>query len=128
MEVINKACPMLATVAEEGRAKSEEGRKAIKEYMQVFKEKYITDIVLGCTHYPIYEQMIRDELGYDVNLINTGKSVANYLKKFLGEIKDEDVSGGEKIFLTKPSKDFKEIAETMLGGKLEIFSIKWIKI
>ena len=105
MEVINKACPMLATVAEEGRAKSEEGRKAIKEYMQVFKEKYITDIVLGCTHYPIYEQMIRDELGYDVNLINTGKSVANYLKKFLGEIKDEDVSGGEKIFLTKPSKD-----------------------
>ena len=40
---------MLATVAEEGRAKSEEGRKAIKEYMQVFKEKQVTDIVLGCT-------------------------------------------------------------------------------
>lgn len=124
IEVINKACPMLATVAEEGRAKSEEGRKAIKEYMQVFKEKHITDIVLGCTHYPIYEQMIRDELGYDVNLINTGKTVANYLKKVLGKNDLEEDFGTEKIFLTKPSQDFKKIAETILGEKLEILAIK----
>ena len=37
IEVINKACPMLATIAEEGRATGEEGRKAIKEYMEIFK-------------------------------------------------------------------------------------------
>ena len=114
---------MLATVAEEGRAKSEEGRKAIKEYMQVFKEKQVTDIVLGCTHYPIYEQMIREELGYEVNLINTGKAVASYLKK-LFEDENEIVSGDEKIFLTKPSQDFKKIAERVLGEEIEIFPIK----
>lgn len=118
---------MLATVAEEGRAKSEEGRKAIKEYMQIFKERHITDIVLGCTHYPIYEQMIREELGYEVNLINTGKAVASYLKK-LFEDENEIVSGDEKIFLTKPSQDFKKIAERVLGEEIEIFPIKWIKI
>ena len=33
--VINKACPMLATIAEEGRAKSIEGRNVIKEYMKI---------------------------------------------------------------------------------------------
>ena len=46
IEVINKACPMMATVAEEGKAKSEEGRKIIKEYMEVFKERKIKDIIL----------------------------------------------------------------------------------
>jgi glutamate racemase len=124
IEVINKACPMLATVAEEGRAKSEEGRKAIKEYMQIFKERQVTDIVLGCTHYPIYEQMIRDELGYEVNLINTGMAVAKYLKNLFEEEKNEAMSRDEKIFLTKPSQDFKKIAETMLGEEIEIFPIK----
>ena len=66
INVINKACPMLATIAEEGRATGIEGRNAIKEYMKSFKEKKINKIILGCTHFPIYEQVIRDELKYDV--------------------------------------------------------------
>ena len=37
INVENKACPMLAEIAEEGKAKSIEGRNAIKEYMQPFK-------------------------------------------------------------------------------------------
>ena len=66
INVINKACPMLATIAEEGKAKSEEGRRVIKEYMKPFKDKKIDKIILGCTHYPIYEEIIREELGYCV--------------------------------------------------------------
>lgn len=71
---------MLATVAEEGRAKSKEGKMAIKEYMRVFKENRVENIILGCTHYPIYIPIIKEELGYDVNLINTGETVAKYIK------------------------------------------------
>ena len=85
INVINKACPMLATIAEEGRATGIEGRNAIKEYMKSFKEKKINKIILGCTHFPIYEQVIRDELKYDVELINTGKTVAKYLEEYLNE-------------------------------------------
>lgn len=71
IDVINKACPMLATVAEKGKAGSLAGIKAIKEYMKPFKERKIANIILGCTHYPIYEDLIREELRYEVNLINT---------------------------------------------------------
>lgn len=74
---------MLATVAEEGRARGSEGRKAIKEYMKPFKERHIKDIILGCTHYPIYDEIIREELGYPVNLINTGEAVSKVLKERL---------------------------------------------
>ena len=107
INVINKACPMLATIAEEGRATGIEGRNAIKEYMKSFKEKKINKIILGCTHFPIYEQVIRDELKYDVELINTGKTVAKYLEEYLNEkeLYTQSKKGNIKIELTK-----KEIA------------------
>ena len=95
IKVINKACPMLATIAEEGRAQSEEGRKVIKEYMKPFKENNIKKIILGCTHYPIYEEIIKEELGYEVELINTGVTVSEYLKKFLLKNKLENCESKE---------------------------------
>lgn len=116
IEVINKACPMLATIAEEGRATGEEGRKAIKEYMEIFKKNKINKIILGCTHFPIYEQVIRDELEYEVELINTGKTVAKQLKKYLKEkelLKEKENSKIE-INLTKEEKEFTKIAQNIL--------------
>ena len=125
IKVTNKACPMLATIAEEGRAQSDEGKKVIKEYMKPFKEKNINKIILGCTHYPIYEKIIRKELEYDVELINTGVTVAKYLKKYL---KINDLEANEKnirgeIYLTKPEEEFKEIAKNILNENLDIQDI-----
>ena len=125
VKVINKACPMLATIAEEGKAESEEGRKAIKEYMEPFKKNKVDKIILGCTHYSIYERLIREELGYDVELIDTGITVSKYLKNFLmkknlNNIEDES---RESIFLTKPEKEFKNIAKNIMGIDIEIMNI-----
>lgn len=125
IDVINKACPMLATIAEEGKAKSEEGKKVIKEYMIPFKEKHIDKIILGCTHYPMYDKIIRQELKYDVELINTGKTVSKYLLEYLKENNLENKENDKKvhIYLTKPEKQFREIAENILGENLDIQAI-----
>ena len=122
IEVISEACPMLATIAEEGKATSQEAISAIKQYMKPFKENKVDKIILGCTHYPIFEKLIREELGYQVELINTGDTVSNevfeYLKenKLLNLNKDND----DIIFLTKPEEKFKIIAKNLLGFDMEI--------
>ena len=122
--VINKACPMLAAVAEEGKAKSLEGRRAIKEYMKIFKERHTKNIILGCTHYPIYEAIIKEELGYEVNLINTGTAVSKYLKEYLIQNNQENkVGGSQKIFLSQYSEEFISIAKTILNEEIEIFEV-----
>lgn len=125
IKVINKACPMLATIAEEGRAESEEGRTVIKEYMKPFKENHIQQIILGCTHYPIYEKIIKEELGYDVELINTGVTVSEYVKKFLEQnnLNNTDTKGEESIYLTKPEKEFKNIAQNIMKTDIKIKQI-----
>ena len=125
INVINKACPMLATIAEEGRAQSKEGRAVIKEYMECFKEKNVKQIILGCTHYPIYEKIIEEELGYKVELINTGIMVAQYLKHYLKRNNLENCTKykEEKIYLTKPEKEFKDIVKNIMNVDIKIDSL-----
>ena len=125
INVINKACPMLATIAEEGKAQSAEGRKVIKQYMKPFKENKINKIILGCTHYPIYEKIIREELGYEVELINTGVTVSKYLQKYLkeNEMENNETTKKENIYLTRPEKEFKKIAKNILNENLDILAI-----
>lgn len=125
IKVTNKACPMLATIAEEGKARSAEGRAAIKEYMRPFKEKNINKIILGCTHYPIYEKIIREELEYEVELINTGVTVSKYLQEYLKDnnLENDDKKRTEKIYLTKPEKEFEKIAKNILNENLDIQAI-----
>lgn len=120
IQVINKACPMLATIAEEGKAKSKEGRKVIKEYMIPFKEKRVNKIILGCTHFPIYEQIIREELEYDVELINTGKFVSLELEQILkkNNLENDNFNKGNIIIdLTKQEEQFNVIAQNILDFK-----------
>lgn len=57
--VINKACPLLAPMAEQGWTSNNVAKEAIKEYMKPFKEQKIDKIILGCTHYPLFKELIR---------------------------------------------------------------------
>ena len=125
IEVVNKACPMLATIAEEGRATSEEGRAVIKEYMEPVKKNKIDKIILGCTHYPIYQEIIREELGYPVELINTGITVSKELSQYLkhNNLLNEEEHNEDVIYLTKPEEEFRQIAKNLLKFDIKIREI-----
>ena len=125
IEVVNKACPMLATIAEEGRATSKEGREVIREYMKPFKKNKIDKIILGCTHYPIYEELIKKELEYKVELINTGATVCKELALYLKRNNLLNIEKHTKdiVFLTKPEEGFKKIAGKLLNFDIEIREI-----
>lgn len=105
INVINKACPLLAEIVEEDKAKSKESIKAIHNYMKVFKENNIKDIILGCTHYSIIDELIKKEFQYNVNLINTGKAVATKVKKYLIENNMLSNAKKEKIKMVFSKKE-----------------------
>ena len=116
IQVINKACPLLASIAEEGKAKSKESLKAVHEYMQIFKDYKVDNIILGCTHYPIYDEIIQNEFSYKVNLINTGDAVAKELQNYLynNGIKNIGNKSKTKIIISKDEKDFDIKAKNIL--------------
>lgn len=125
IEIFCQACPVLASLAEEGKAKSKESLDAIHSYMQIFKDNNIKDIILGCTHYPIYDEIIRNEFEYEVNLLNTGKAVASYVKRFLKKkniVNENNEKFETKIIITKEEKDFDKKIKNILKStkKLDI--------
>lgn len=83
IKVINKACPNLATLAEEGRANTKEAQEELKKELEILKKEKVEAIILGCTHYPVYKEAIKKEFDYNVILIDTGEIVAKYIKEKL---------------------------------------------
>ena len=50
------------------------------------KENSVDTIVLGCTHYPLVDEVIKKIMGNDITLIETGNAIANRLKLLSEEL------------------------------------------
>lgn len=85
------ACVGLADLIEQ--EKKEELRDYLERNLKDYKGK-VSNVVLGCTHYPLAEQEIRDVLG-DVNFFDGAQGVSKQLKKVLTE-RDLLNDGSEK--------------------------------
>ena len=119
VEIINEEAPLLATMAEQGWTNNNVAKYTIKEYMKCFKN--IDRLILGCTHYPLFEELIRKELKNKAEIINTGTKVAEYLKQYLSEkgLQNDDNQKEFRIFLTDTDSNFKLNAERLLEASLE---------
>ena len=67
-------------MAEQGWTNNNVAKEAIKEYMKPFVNKKIDKIILGCTHYPLFKELIKQEIGNEVEIANTGVKIANYME------------------------------------------------
>lgn len=75
------ACKGLADFIEEGNV--EKIRKYLKDNLLEYKGK-VQNVVLGCTHYPLVQEEIREVLG-DVKFYNGAPNLAKHLKDVLEE-------------------------------------------
>ena len=117
--VQNKACPLLAPMAEEGWVDNEIAKLAVHEYIKDIKN--IEALILGCTHYPLFKKIIEKELDSHVDIINTGEMVAEELKEFIHnnnlENKNEG-NGSTKIFLTDLECNFINVAKKLMQKEI----------
>ena len=131
-KIQGKACPLLAPMAEEGWTENEIAKLTVHEYLKDFKN--IDCLILGCTHYPLFENIIKDEVGKSVEILNTGVMLSTNLKKILNE-KDAE-NNAEKnsnslnyqIFLTDTETNFINVAEKLLQDNDLEDKIKKIEI
>lgn len=131
IETISIETPLLASMAEEGWTENQVAKEAIKEYMKGLKNTNIEKLILGCTHYPLFEKLIQQELGSSVETINTGKQMAKYLKNYLEENEmfndvGKSIASSQKysINLTDTECNFINVAEKLLNKKVEINKIE----
>lgn len=110
-----KACPLLASMAEEGWTENEIAKLVIHEYLKDIKN--IEALILGCTHYPLFESVIKQEIDPNVLIINTGKMVANEVKKYILQNhleNNENKKPNTQIYLTDLECNFVNVAKKLL--------------
>ncbi len=120
-----KACPLLAPMAEEGWTNNEIAKLTIKEYLKGLKN--VECLILGCTHYPLFKNFIKQELGNGKEIINTGEMVSERLSQILknNDIENNDVQNKEyEIYLTDMETNFIKVANRLLEDDILIEKIK----
>jgi glutamate racemase len=78
-----QACNGLAHQIEKGELSSRETYQLVERYVKPLVEQGADTLVLGCTHYPFVEQLIREAAGPEVSIVDTGEPVARQLQRLL---------------------------------------------
>ena len=76
-------CNGLAHQIEKGELNSRETQQLVERYVAPLLAQHADTLVLGCTHYPFVEQLIRDVAGPEVKIVDTGEPVARQLQRLL---------------------------------------------
>ena len=75
-KVIEQVGEGLVELVESGNVDSDEAREIIGKYVRPMVEADVDHIVLGCTHYPFLEKLIRESAGEGVQIVNPAPAVA----------------------------------------------------
>jgi len=126
LAVIEKACPLFVSLAEEGWAESDVARIVASDYLSELKDKSVEAVVLGCTHYPILRKVIADAVGFDVKLIDSGEATAGEVELLLDRMQlanEIRIFNQERqlcddldhFYVTDAAARFAKVAERFLG-------------
>jgi len=118
VQVYGQSCPLLVSLVEEGWIEDDITRMTIRKYLNPLLQKEIDTIILGCTHFPVIKDMIQEEAGPEITLIDSGQETAKVVKKMLEdmEIEANDKSDGRfNCFVSDIPDKFDEVGTRFLG-------------
>lgn len=119
-QVFGLGCPLLVPLIENGYVRLEQPvlRSALQEYILQLIEYKVDTIILGCTHYPLIADAIRECLP-GTRLIDSGEAVAQATANLL-EVKGlsnvPGHSGQRSYYVTDTVANFANMVELFLGG------------
>lgn len=85
IHVFQEACPMWVPLIENNELESEGTVYFVKKYITqlLTQSNQIDTIILGCTHYPLLEKLIKKYLPSHIQLLTQGSIVSNSLHDYL---------------------------------------------
>jgi glutamate racemase len=124
VDVFEQACEGLVEQIEDGKISHHETFSMLSGWLKPMSENSVDTIVLGCTHYPLVSVVIKEIMGANIKLIETGTAIAKRLEDLSlknghtndGELKIEVFYTGEikKDMINMILQDWKD------GGKIVV--------
>ncbi|MBC7861469.1 MAG: aspartate/glutamate racemase family protein, partial [Bacteroidia bacterium] len=124
LKVYQEACPMWVPLIESNELDSEGTDYFVKLHIDAILKKSpeIDAIVLGCTHYPLLINKIKEFLPAGITILTQGEIVAKSLKEYLHrhpEMKERcSQNKAKKFFTTDSSENFDKHASLFFGEEV----------
>ena len=132
INVIQESCPMWVPLVENHEFETEGGKYFIKKNIEnlLSKDSGIDTIILGCTHYPLLKNVIREYLPAHIQLISQGEIVAKSLKDYLIRHPEMEVkcskNGIREFYTTEFTDSFEDKASRFLNTNLKAKHLRFI--
>ena len=129
VKVVTQACVGLVECIERGELGKPETKALIRQYCLPLLAEGADTIVLGCTHYPFVKDVIREIVGTEISLIDTGAAVAKQLKRQLKEKgllsrRQEKVTSHQTpkvdFWTNSEAENAQQVIESLWGKRTEV--------
>ena len=124
VELVSKATPLLASAIEEGFFNDSIPQAVLDAYFSDDSFKKIDSIILGCTHYPLVKNEVKNLLPKGVNVIDSPLIVAEELKSVLTEMGEQVLGSNKKVKhyfqVSDLTENFKFSARHFFGDDLKL--------
>jgi len=110
----------LVSLIEEGKINSEELKKLLTSYLNPMLSYNIDHLVLGCTHYPYLIPQIKNILGSNIKIIDSGEAVAKQTKSMLKQLNlmtNKNEKGTHQFFINTKTEVLSKILNTTSASK-----------
>ena len=132
LRVFDTDCPLFVPLVENGFLAEDDPipRLTAERYLAPLIEAGVDTLILGCTHYPLLEPVIRRVMGENVALIDSGRETALACREFLLEndlAASQEQQGSRRFYVSDRTEGFAGIATLLLGVWMELWSILTLK-
>jgi glutamate racemase len=120
--VVSMATPLLVPMIEEGFIFDDISNAIIRTYLSNEALTGIEALVLGCTHYPIIRNQISKFFNFNVEVIDSAKTVSLILRETLEKKNLLNDSGKvqDKFFISDYTLFFEKIARMFFEGEINL--------
>lgn len=118
VKVFEKACPLFVPLVENGYIDHEVTYIIAKEYIEPLMKDEVDTLILGCTHYPLLTDVIKNVTENKVNIINAGKEAAIFTSELLKEknmLSDNSNKGKTEYYVSDDVEKFSYLGSMFLG-------------
>jgi glutamate racemase len=106
VKILTQGCPGLVEQVERGDLHSLQARMLVERYTAPLLAQGADTMILGCTHYPFLAPLIREVVGEEITLIDTGQAVAQQLQRRIhAELPNHVPAGASESFYTTGEAD-----------------------
>jgi len=123
IKVDELATPLLVPAIEEGFKNHPITHAIIYNYLSNSKLKNIETLILGCTHYPLLIDEIKQYYGNRVRVIDSPNIVANQLKIILDKyhlLNENNSRPTYQFYLSDITKNFEKISKKFFGKTIDL--------